>query len=82
MFLFVVFYFQNVFLYKSTTRTAFNLRKTKGREKEKIYIDQKYLDILHTWDSLTKMQQIYDLNFQTIYLLTKGKIKGWLHFLT
>lgn len=50
--------------------------------REKKYIDQKYLDILHTWDSLTKMQQIYDLNFQTIYLLTKGKIEGWLHFLT
>lgn len=61
MLLFVLFYFQNVFLYKSTTRTAFNLRKKqKDMSKKYIYIDQKYLDILHTWDSLTKMQQIYD----------------------
>lgn len=36
-------------------------------------IDQKYLDILHTWDSLTKMQQLYQLNFQKIYLQLKEK---------
>lgn len=39
-------------------------------------IDQKYLDILHTWDSLTKMQQLYQLNFQKIYLQLKEKREG------
>lgn len=44
-------------------------------------IDQKYLDILHTWDSSTKMQQIYDLNFQTIYLKLKAKREDGYTFL-
>lgn len=45
-------------------------RKECGKKRN---IDQKYLDILHTWDSLTKMQQIYHWNFQTIYLQLKAK---------
>lgn len=44
-------------------------------------IDQKYLDILHTWDSSTKMQLINHLNFQTIYLQLKAKGGRWLHSL-
>lgn len=39
---------------------------------EKKEIDPKYLDILHTADSLTKMQQIYHINFQTSYLQRKA----------
>ena len=80
---FLFFIFKMLFfIYKSTTRTAFNLNKNKrvwGRKKN---ADQKYLDILHTWDSVTKMQQIYDQTFQTIYLQLKAWTGGWLRFLT
>lgn len=42
-------------------------------EKKIKILTQKYLDILHTWDSSTKMQQIYDLNFSDDLPPTKGK---------
>lgn len=57
-----------------------SISEKKDIDVEKNNIDQKYLDILHTWDSLTKMQQIYDLNFQTSSFQLKAKREE--HFLT
>lgn len=69
---FVLFYSQNVF-YINLPLEQHSLSEKKKRVWEKKNTDQKYLDILHTWDSLTKMQQIYHWNFQTILPPTKDK---------
>lgn len=71
------------FVYKSTTRTAFNVRIPETKEKDaKNNGDQKkLLDILHTWDRPTKNGTNLRVKFSDNLPPTKAKRKDGYTFL-
>lgn len=80
--LFVIFYFQNGFLYINLPLEQHSMSELKKKKRmRKIRVTKKVLDILHTWDSLTKMQQILRFRFSDNLPPTKAKRKDGYTFL-
>lgn len=68
--LFVVFYFQNGFLYINLPLEQHSMSEfQKKKRMRKLRVTKKVLDILHTWDSLTKMQQSLRFRFSDNFYL-------------